>query len=153
MSIENLNKSLVNTIVKQALIYSQPLTWGVENEDTAIKEYHQLISAEHISTSSYKPILSTSRCFTRPSKRVWMLWRMTRGREVSLQHLQWWSFYFQKIFYLVDTPNSKQLNQKSNYYYQIQGQLAIYDLAYCDFVCWTPVGMLIQRIERDDHFL
>ena len=57
-----------------------------------------------------------------------------------------------KSFYLVDTPNGKQLNQKSNYYYQIQGQLAVCDRAYCDFVCWTPVGMFIQLIERDDHF-
>ena len=41
------------------------------------------------------------------------------------------------------------LKQTHNYYYQIQGQLAITQLPWCDFVVWTPHGISIERIERD----
>ena len=41
------------------------------------------------------------------------------------------------------------LKQTHNYYYQIQGQLAITQLPWCDFVAWTPHGISIERIERD----
>ena len=45
-----------------------------------------------------------------------------------------------------------KLVRSNNYYYQIQGQLTICKLSYCDFVCWTPKGIHIKRIERDDVF-
>ena len=41
------------------------------------------------------------------------------------------------------------LKQAHNYYYQVQGQLAITQLPWYDFVIWTPHGTSIERIERD----
>ena len=39
------------------------------------------------------------------------------------------------------------------YYYQIQGQLAVCNMEYCDFICWTPCGMHCERILSDPkHF-
>ena len=32
---------------------------------------------------------------------------------------------------------------------QIQGQLSICDIPYCDFVCWITCGMHRKRITRD----
>ena len=43
------------------------------------------------------------------------------------------------------------LKKLHNYYYQIQGQLVITQLPWCDFVIWTPHGTSVQRIERDEN--
>ena len=45
-----------------------------------------------------------------------------------------------------------ELNQKHNYFYQVQGQLAITRRPWCDFVVWTPKGMLVERIRFDPKF-
>ncbi len=53
-------------------------------------------------------------------------------------------------FYLIRAIDQRlTLSVKHNYYFQVQGQLFLCDFAYCDFVCWTPKGMLIQRILQD----
>ena len=44
------------------------------------------------------------------------------------------------------------LCQKHDYYYQVQGQLAICSKDYCDFVVWTPNGLYIERIVEDKSF-
>ena len=38
------------------------------------------------------------------------------------------------------------------YYDQIQGQLAVSELSFCDFVCWTTKGMFIERIYRNEEY-
>ena len=44
-------------------------------------------------------------------------------------------------------------SQKTNYFYQIQGQLNISKRNYCDFVIWTQVpSMAVQRIVKDVQF-
>ena len=35
---------------------------------------------------------------------------------------------------------SLELNWKHNYFYQVQGQLAITRCSWCDFIVWTPEG-------------
>ena len=50
---------------------------------------------------------------------------------------------------LVDGRTS--LKKAHNYYHQVQGQLAITQSLWCDFVVWTPHGISIERIERDTN--
>lgn len=46
-----------------------------------------------------------------------------------------------------------QLSRKHDYYYQIQGQMAVLERDYCDFVCWTPLAVQIERVYYDDDFI
>ena len=39
-----------------------------------------------------------------------------------------------------------------DYFYQVQGQLSICSKDHCDFVVWTPKGLYIERIVRDESF-
>ena len=56
-------------------------------------------------------------------------------------------------FYLKPLLDSGRALSKSHYYYyQVQGQLVILNLPFCDFVCWAPNRMLLERIEQDDIF-
>ena len=46
-------------------------------------------------------------------------------------------------------PNDKRQMLLSNnhpYFYQIQGQLAVCNREYCDFIVWTTVGVHVERI-------
>lgn len=41
------------------------------------------------------------------------------------------------------------LSRTHDYYIQVQGQLAICDKEYSDFICWTPHGMYVERVTVD----
>lgn len=52
-----------------------------------------------------------------------------------------------------DLINGKPQLQRSHiYYYQIQGQLGICGLKWCDFVCFFTKGLIIERVQFDEHF-
>uniref|UniRef100_A0A1X7SWP5 PHD-type domain-containing protein n=1 Tax=Amphimedon queenslandica TaxID=400682 RepID=A0A1X7SWP5_AMPQE len=44
------------------------------------------------------------------------------------------------------------LSQKHSYYTQIQCQLLVADRETCDFVCWTPHGIFMEIIARDESY-
>lgn len=44
------------------------------------------------------------------------------------------------------------LKKNHSYHYQIQGQLHITGKEFCIFVVWTPHGMSLERIQKDDEF-
>jgi hypothetical protein len=45
-----------------------------------------------------------------------------------------------------------RLKREHNYYYQVQGQMAIAGVEWCDFVLFTFKGMFIERIRYDESF-
>ena len=52
------------------------------------------------------------------------------------------------------SPNGNiHLSSKHKYYYQVQGQIALCNAIYCDFVCWTEKGLFIERIKRDEDLI
>ena len=42
-----------------------------------------------------------------------------------------------------------QLLHAHDYHLQMHGQTNISNRKYCDFVCWTPVGMYIEQVKVD----
>lgn len=49
--------------------------------------------------------------------------------------------------------NGKLVLKKSHkYYYQIQMQMAICEVKWCDFIIWSPKGMYVERITYDEEF-
>lgn len=44
------------------------------------------------------------------------------------------------------------INKKHVYYYQVQGQLHVTGREYCLFAVWTPLGLHIETVFRDDQF-
>ena len=45
-----------------------------------------------------------------------------------------------------------ELKRTRKYYYQVQGQMAIYRRIWYDFVIWTPFSVTIERINCDENF-
>lgn len=54
------------------------------------------------------------------------------------------SFYLSANFHL---------KQTSKYYAQVQHQIYVCDVAYADFVVWTPLDCIITRVNRNDTFI
>ncbi|KAJ8871425.1 hypothetical protein PR048_027742 [Dryococelus australis] len=53
----------------------------------------------------------------------------------------------------LDNEGNLKIKKKDHdFYYQVQGQLAIADRTSCDFMVWAPRGMSVERIERYKHF-
>ena len=53
-----------------------------------------------------------------------------------------------KFFCSIEGHDVK-LNRTHQYFYQVQGQLEISDVEWCDFVVWTRKGVSVERINRD----
>ena len=56
-------------------------------------------------------------------------------------------------FCLIGAPDNLQLKTEHKYYYQVQQQMALCDVDYCDFVVWTINGGVTLRMLRDEDFL
>ena len=44
------------------------------------------------------------------------------------------------------------MDKKHAYYYQVQAQLHICDVEFCDFIVWTTKGLFVERIAPDPDF-
>ena len=45
-----------------------------------------------------------------------------------------------------------ELRRNHNYFYQVQGTLAITKRSWCDFIVWTPTAFSVERISFDSKF-
>ncbi|PFX34305.1 hypothetical protein AWC38_SpisGene888 [Stylophora pistillata] len=57
-----------------------------------------------------------------------------------------------RTFCLEQKNGILSLKKSHQYYYQVQAQLYICDVDYCDFVVWTPKDIHIERIVPNDEF-
>ena len=56
-------------------------------------------------------------------------------------------------FCLEGNDGKLQLKRKHQYYYQIQTQLFVTQMLWCDFVVWSlSEGILVERINYDEEF-
>ena len=53
------------------------------------------------------------------------------------------------FFSTLSKTGTAELKRSHDYYYQVQGQLAITKLQWCDFFVWTPKGYTVERINAD----
>lgn len=45
------------------------------------------------------------------------------------------------------------LSLSHQYYYQVQGQIALCNVECCNFVCWTEGGVFVEEIRRNENFI
>lgn len=58
-----------------------------------------------------------------------------------------------QVAHLKCENGSVSLRQSHRYYWQVQGQLAVTGLEWCDFVTDTQANVYVERIWRDDSFI
>lgn len=55
-------------------------------------------------------------------------------------------------FFCTLKDNTPSLKKSHNYFYQIQGQMAVSGIQKCDFIVWTTQDFLVQQIAFDELF-
>ncbi|KAH9381985.1 hypothetical protein HPB48_000969 [Haemaphysalis longicornis] len=55
-------------------------------------------------------------------------------------------------FVLSSSIGACSLKRAHAYYYQVQTQMGVCGVAYCDFVVWTPTELHIKRVLKGDTF-
>ena len=159
-SIHNPSKSLIQSILERKYISKIPaIKWGIDHECEArkvyvrkMKETHQFFKVElaglcvnplspHLGASS-DGLVSCSCCDSCGLGVLEVKCPFSVRRTVPTH-----ASYFETRDGVV------RLSRKHDYYYQIQGQMVILERDYCDFVCWTPLAIHIERIDYDDEFV
>ena len=56
------------------------------------------------------------------------------------------------FFCRIGDSKKPELKRSHDYFYQVQGAMAITKRSWCDFIVWTPNGMTVERIVFDDSF-
>ena len=139
------------------------LRWGRENEDNARKAYQEEMARRGtpVSTTRSGLVISQTNGCLACSPDDWV-----EDGNVEDTHgiLEYKCPYASRditpaeacktkgFFCTLDENNSIRLKHNSNYYYQVQGGLAITNRKWCDFVVWTPKGLSIERINADATF-
>ena len=139
-----------------------PLAWGKKNEDTAVDAYQQ-----HMQGSGHTDLkVARSGLVINPGC-PW-LGASTDGlvsdphsadpdgllevkcpykfRESTPAEAASYKEFFCQL-----ENGTVTLKQKHDYYFQIQGQMAIYRRKWCDFVVYTPADISVQRIKFDSN--
>ena len=156
-SINKPSKSLVEQVLQQGrLPKSAALTWGIEKESIARREYEKLMKPSHSSFTvettglhicpNY-PYLGASpdgliscTCCGRGILEIKCPYSMRNSIPTSVPYLR------------TSESGKYSLAVTHNYYYQVQGQLGIVGQQFCDFVCWTPNGLYVERIKFNPDF-
>ena len=155
--IERPSTSLVKSILeRQPSPKAAALEWGSKNEAKARKEYIQSVKGNHVGFKVQTTGLHVNPDFTHlgasPDGLVSCSCCGDGLLEVkcpySKRHHSPADIH-DTAFYLKHTTDGLKLSTKHKYYHQVQGQMAVCKCSYCDFVCWTPLGIHIQRIPWD----
>ena len=162
-------QSLVLRILQQKQFSSAAIEWGIQNEPIAIQKYidHQhthghpllMVSPSGFFVSSTHPFLGAS-----PDGAVYD----PSNSQQPFGFIEVKCPYSARDDTPVDacalsgfcctlecTPGGNQqlkLKENHNYFAQIQGQMAIGDRPWCDFVIYTKKGISIQRITFNQDY-
>lgn len=157
--------SLVLRIIQPKHFSTPATTYGIEKEDVAIKEY---ISYQR-SHGHTDLMVSSSGVIINPD--YYYLGASPDGsvydptsKEQPFGYLEVKCPYATRnltpveacsksgFFCEVDATGQLKLKQSSPYYSQVQGQMAIGERPWCDFVVFTLKGISVQRIPFDKDF-
>ena len=159
--IHNPPASLVMDLMKESHFNSSKvpaLQWGISNEPIACSAYIERAQEEH-EEFSYQPAglfinpdfphlgaspdgLISCKCCGEGLLEIKCPYKYREQHPTTVMN--------SKFCLQPHVDGGVRLSKKHDYYLQIQGQLAICNKEYCDFTCWTPHGIHVEQITRDE---
>ena len=154
--VESPSQSLIDDVLQnKPPPKTAALSWGIECEEVARKQYEELAKARHTSFMLQKTGLHVNPLYPHlgasPDGLVTCSCCGDGVLEIKCPYSLRHTAPDQSSGYLIPTIEGLKLSTTHRYFYQIQGQLAICNKMYCDFVCWTPKGIHLERISRVDE--
>ena len=158
-------KSFPTSLVKTIMQYSGSNTdvpaikWGAEHEQEAHEAYANIMAVKHatfkinpagLRVCTKQPFLvATSDGAVSCSIVVKVCLRSNALSHIRIVTSQ----YRGRILLPPQSWQRSHTGKKNYYYYQVQGQMAIWKKPYCDFICWTTKGLTITRMQADGKFI
>lgn len=159
-NIKRPSTSLVKKIVYGSNVNTKAVKWGCENESVAVAEYTKLCKQKHsnvkvISSGFYinkqYPYLGSSPdgiivcdCCGKGTVEVKCPYKFKDINPCLIDS--------DKFCLKAHEVCDNSLKHDHPYFYQVQGQMGICGVSYCDFVCYTSKGIHIERILFDQNF-
>ena len=139
------------------------LRWGRDNEDCARKAYTEEMARRGtpVSTKRSGLVISTNNGCLACSPDGWVEDENSLEKEGVVEYKCPYASRDitpaeaasrDKNFFCNLENGELKLKKKHNYYYQVQGAMAITKRRWCDFVVWTPKGVSVERIDYDASF-
>ena len=153
-------KCVRSTLLNQKDIAHLPaIQYGLSNESTAVGTYLEYMKYTHpVTVLECGTVISPTMQWisSSPDRKVIDQEHGPGLLEVkcpfSLRHLKPEDACKEPGFFCELVDGSPLLKRSHNYYYQVQGQLGVCGLTWCDFVVYFPKGLIIERIEFDEMF-
>ena len=158
--------SMVKTLLYQSSLLSAPsIRWGRENEENARKAYNSYMQGNghpHLRTLRAGLVIHPQHGWLGCSPDDWVVdpdvIENSNGiaeykcpytaRDLTPQE----ACTRIPAFFCSLQDQNITLSRKHNYYFQVQGALAVTQRKWCDFIVWTPMGLSIERIKFDQSF-
>jgi len=157
------SKSLIKSICYPQSMRFQSIEtdWGISNESNAINAYLEKMTECHedvsicdsgLQVNSQWPFIGASspdglvncKCCGAGLCEIKCPYTAKDGLPTDAAN--------KKDYCLKKDGDSVYLNTSHHYYYQVQCQLFVSGLDYCDFIIWTPQGLYVERILPDVEF-
>ena len=151
----------VKNLLYDTLREARPLQWGREHEPDARQAYLQTKGTNYLLTHSglvidaehgwlaCSPDDLVQDCSAEPENQHGLVEYKCpySARDTTVEES------CKKKDFMSTLHNSEvTLKRTHKYYYQVQGQMAICQKKWCDFVIWTPSSLSIERIAFDPQF-
>ena len=151
--------NLVKTLLYSKSIDSRSLRWGRTHESDAERAYLQhlrssgnnaVVEPSGLVIDSNTPCLACSPDGLVGTDGLVEYKCPYKAAQQNLTPLQ--AAIQCKDFCSTSNGSTLQLKKTHDYYYQVQGCLAITKRTWCDFVVWTPSGIAVERVFADKVF-
>lgn len=137
------------------------LEWGRQNEEVAVQVYRGLVQKKHCVLYSNGIYVSPEDCFlaATPDRIVYdckasQPWGLVEVKcpYSARDRTPLEAARTLKNFMLKEVDGELSLDRAHDYFYQIQGQMALTGAKWCDFVVYTKCGIVVERVEWDGEF-
>ncbi|XP_070384023.1 uncharacterized protein [Dermacentor albipictus] len=158
-AIDNPSLSLLKSICypEKYMLKTPAMAWGLEHERDALKTYEDHQKKKHKDFKCFRSGLHLSESYPFAGAIPDALISCSccgRGvAEVKCPYLlRDASSFTEARSCLMDINGVLQLPKQHEYFYQVQAQMTICKVSYCDFIVWAPDLFHVHRIRRDKEF-
>ena len=156
-SVDKPAKSLVVQLLQRKLTAKgAALTWGIEKESKARLEYEGVMKISHTSFKVESTGLHVNPKYPHLGASPDGLTSCTCCGdgilEIKCPYSLRDSIPTNAPCLTSSMDGEYKLSTTHEYYYQVHGQLGITGRPFCDFVCWTPQDIHVERILYDPDF-
>lgn len=155
-------EKVVTDLLNPKITQNAAMMYGKKNEDVALKEYKQLLNPSFeivkvgVIINLQQPWLSCSPdAILVYGKEAWQKQLVEIKCPYTCRKIPVWDNELGKsnVPYLKTDENGLHLNPNHSIYTQVQLQMYVTNIGFCDLFIYSPQGSVLLKIQRDNELL